>query len=985
MTSGFHFLPWVKSGLGSAVTVKDDLSANMSGRASFPVKFKVNNANEVSVDLEVYGPGHVSGIDSHVIARTDPPNHSVNFEPNYFPSVEFNRADFPWLFTPALGGVNERLRPWLVLVVVKVQDGVSISFDKLKPLPVLHINGSDVIKKELPNLTESWAWAHAQTISDAKTSIAESLSPESPLSVSRLLCPIKLQAKTTYHACLVPAFDVGRKTGLGIELAVDEHTLRPAWTLAEDVPDEISLPVYYQWQFSTATGGDFESLVLKLKGRSLPEDVGLREMNVTKQAFDIPAIGVMNFPSALKPPGLKNTKSIPKVFKKKLRELLNTTALPSLVSDEDPVVGPPIYGRFQANQTNLKKQAKPPVWMETLNLDPRNRVSASLGTRVIQDQQEMLMSSAWEQLSDTDEVLPKIKQAQFAHFVKTAITQKTVSRMSAADRIQFFTPAFKHMVVDTSVLGDESEHTKFITLHQGIAKSNLPTSLVSSTFRRILRPKGPIARRVENKTNSASEPIIRNRIMLRNTGSQPALMTSLTASRTVVASENTTSSSITSPVRLADSATFFANLISNAPEVGRVRAPETNDLSDKGLISFAQINSQISKLSRVHRVHLLTSTLPFTPRASEQGKRLLAASGSMIDYMNKTRPKPVKKPPFIWPGLMAYDFVVQAQVKENLTATKLLFIVSTTTTHDNNSVEENLDLHNTDSIVKHPVFFRPMYEPLKELSQDYILPGVDKIPENTVTLLETNPEFIEAYMAGLNHEMSRELLWREYPGDQRGTYFSDFWGRMGDYADKGDTIMPPIHQWQDDSELGEHILKDNTEGRLILLIRGELLQRYPDTLIYAVSHHDVHNKEKKDRSHIYPVLQGKFEPGIAFFGFNLTASEARGEGNDKGFYFVIEQAPTEIRFGLDVPQAFGADPAELGTWNDINWGHLAEDKSSFEHISHLEIENDRFPSPAKTIGKVTWGFNSAHQAKITQQLPMSMVLHAKLLLANEEA
>ena len=30
-------------------------------------------------------------------------------------------------------------------------------------------------------------------------------------------------------------------------------------------------------------------------------------------------------------------------------------------------------------------------------------------------------------------------------------------------------------------------------------------------------------------------------------------------------------------------------------------------------------------------------------------------------------------------------------------------------------------------------------------------------------------------MAGLNHEMSRELLWNNYPSDQRGSYFRQFW------------------------------------------------------------------------------------------------------------------------------------------------------------------------------------------------------------------
>jgi hypothetical protein len=75
----------------------------------------------------------------------------------------------------------------------------------------------------------------------------------------------------------------------------------------------------------------------------------------------------------------------------------------------------------------------------------------------------------------------------------------------------------------------------------------------------------------------------------------------------------------------------------------------------------------------------------------------------------------------------------------------------------------------------YPVIDQPMYEPLRDLGADYFLPRADLIPSNTVTLLETNQRFIEAYLAGVNHEFARELLWREYPTDQRGTPFRQFW------------------------------------------------------------------------------------------------------------------------------------------------------------------------------------------------------------------
>src|SRR5262249_59317768 len=53
-----------------------------------------------------------------------------------------------------------------------------------------------------------------------------------------------------------------------------------------------------------------------------------------------------------------------------------------------------------------------------------------------------------------------------------------------------------------------------------------------------------------------------------------------------------------------------------------------------------------------------------------------------------------------------------------------------------------------------PDFPQPMYESLRDLSQDFLLPGLDKVPPNTVTLLETNSKFVESFLVGLNIEMN---------------------------------------------------------------------------------------------------------------------------------------------------------------------------------------------------------------------------------------
>ena len=83
----------------------------------------------------------------------------------------------------------------------------------------------------------------------------------------------------------------------------------------------------------------------------------------------------------------------------------------------------------------------------------------------------------------------------------------------------------------------------------------------------------------------------------------------------------------------------------------------------------------------------------------------------------------------------------------------------------------------------------PMWKALHGLGPDWLLPGLSLVPPDTVTVVRTNPGFVAAHMVGLNHEMMRELLWREYPTDQRGTPFHRFWGRLGEQPDD----IGPVH------------------------------------------------------------------------------------------------------------------------------------------------------------------------------------------------
>src|SRR6185295_2629620 len=289
-TADLVFLPWARRGGAAALGQPDTLGAQQPGVAGAEVVLALNGgAASVRVPVRLMGPGHVTGLDARQIVRTDPAPGSRGFEPNYFPLIEFDDPTLPWLFTPASANPQARLRPWLVLVVVRRQPGVTVRVPRGEPLPVLEIRPPAKVADELPDLAQSWAWAHAQVTAppQATPTLLESTILTRPeLSVSRLLCPRLLQPDTEYVACVVPAFELGRLAGLGKTIAAgDETSLQPAWRSGTAAPASLDLPVFHHWSFASGAGGDFESLALLLRPRPVPPSVGRRPIDISSSGL----------------------------------------------------------------------------------------------------------------------------------------------------------------------------------------------------------------------------------------------------------------------------------------------------------------------------------------------------------------------------------------------------------------------------------------------------------------------------------------------------------------------------------------------------------------------------------------------------------------------------------------------------------------------------------------------------------------------------
>ncbi len=265
-------------------------------------------------------------------------------------------------------------------------------------------------------------------------------------------------------------------------------------------------------------------------------------------------------------------------------------------------------------------------------------------------------------------------------------------------------------------------------------------------------------------------------------------------------------------------------------------------------------------------------------------------------------------------------------------------------------------------VMVHPRFRYPMYEPLHRYDREWMVPGLGLIERpDMATVLQTNNRFIEAYLAGLNHEMARELLWREFPTDQRGTYFSSFWSGAAE-------LLADLHEpaWQAGA-LGKHVNKA-LDGQVVFLVRGDLVRRYPGVVAHTALQvgMDAQNIPLFEAAPPAPALFHVFlPPNVLLVGFALTAERLK-RSNEK-IWFTLSENPTEPRFGLDPSRPTPAPTRDNLIWNDFGVGQPGQ---FLDATRHTDL----------AFGDLRWGASSAAVAHMLFQLPARAVFLAKTMV-----
>jgi hypothetical protein len=257
-----------------------------------------------------------------------------------------------------------------------------------------------------------------------------------------------------------------------------------------------------------------------------------------------------------------------------------------------------------------------------------------------------------------------------------------------------------------------------------------------------------------------------------------------------------------------------------------------------------------------------------------------------------------------------------------------------------------------------------------------------------VGLTVVNAAFVEAFLLGANHELTREFLWREYPADLSQTWLRTFWDAIGDDAED----IEPVADWTNGA-LGTHQIGSGANATLVLVIRGALLRRYPDTIIYAsrARWNDDGTAREEDQGPVNatrrdPLFAGTLDRQTAFLGFALTEPEARGspdpDARRPGWFFVFEQPPTGPRFGLDLEKAAHAGNAPR-FWKNVSWGHQVDDFTALPGLAYAQASG-RLAGTTLAYEKgsfeATWGDSATAMARITLQRPVRMLVHGSAML-----
>jgi len=129
-------------------------------------------------------------------------------------------------------------------------------------------------------------------------------------------------------------------------------------------------------------------------------------------------------------------------------------------------------------------------------------------------------------------------------------------------------------------------------------------------------------------------------------------------------------------------------------------------------------------------------------------------------------------------------------------------------------------------------------------------------------------------------------------------------------------------------------------------------------------------------------------PGVTLLGFDIpggrtaaVGSPSPADGGTPGWFFILQEHPTEPRFGLDI------SPSRLDTWRALSWPDVATRGDDSGYIAATVRTPTLLPlqagAPPQAVvrwakeSKLGWGLDGGQTAYITLQNAFRAEVHAR--------
>ncbi|MCQ2148168.1 MAG: hypothetical protein MJZ16_11750, partial [Bacteroidales bacterium] len=466
-----YYFPWVRKGLGGYINEKESLGdsskENTLCRAEITIKSnyeteREKSGGEVSTSeqflekvVKFSGPGDILKVSPAAIMKVHPSDGEEGFPIQNIPYIEFWEPDFPWRFTPA-SDLDDKLRPWLSLVVVKSSEVKMFSLAEGHHA-FKFIGDKDSWHDSFLKVSEQYHSAHAQGENEDTADFSR---------VMAIRNVQELQPDTEYTALLIPTYETGRLRGLGFE----EEALKDIAAQKSSWDDEFEsqksrlqgfeFPVYHHWSFKTGND-NFDTLVAKIAPVKVNKPGILLDVTNMGEGFDYDTVkhassrNSIVMPAVTLTPGFTPEAPFPakkgsteSVLYNNLEDLLskNPVFLENksdiaggdqriLEGDDDPWIVPPVYGARHAMSTELHDKEHP--WIDEVNMDIHNRAAAGLGRQVVQTHQEELVNRAWKQIDAVQALNMELYKRLLSYNTNKALKRKTVDKFADEDNEQY--------------------------------------------------------------------------------------------------------------------------------------------------------------------------------------------------------------------------------------------------------------------------------------------------------------------------------------------------------------------------------------------------------------------------------------------------------------------------------------------------------------------------------------------------------------------